>query len=401
MVNALILFIISVLHIIMWEAVLGIVCIAAAVYIFKKHNMINKIHALYKLTNLTTQQVDEYLDTFDMSCHKNADEIHKFILSPKDYANKVPVKGASVCSENTAIANRILDMMQNVGNIEKMYVPPLLDKSVELKENQIMLEKQIADYLDVTNTSKILDIGCGTGMVAEHIHSITNAEVHGFDIELSVIETARDIAYNKNKDGNNLYKVWDYNEYPWPYKDNTFDGVYQIQSLTFIQNPARFFKELKRITKPGARIVFNESALTDDFDADNNMHVKWITEQCPNRSGGVYMYYKYWEDLFRTAGFKYQLTKFPGSSLTLIKNQDNWFDHIESMVKVFVGWCLVPKHVFTLLTQFRKGARSLIKLEEQAGYRHNVLFIATAPLDKSLSREAKNKHKSKPTETTI
>ena len=351
-------------------------------YLINKYELRNKYIALQDLLSLTTQDVDEYMNTFNTQWAESThglDIIKQYVSSPKDYINKLPLKASDTVGSKTAIIYKILNMMCSLGNVKKMYIPPTIDKTKSLKENQLLWEREIADYMNVSGNNKVLDVGCGMGLVANYISDITLAEVHGLNVEESGIEYAQKLAVSKGRD-KSLFTKWDYNQFPWPYKDNFFDAIYEIQAFTFMREPDKFFKELYRVLKPGGRIVINETVFNEDFDVDNDEHLRLFIKLRPCIVGGNIWYYKYWEDEIKKAGFDLKLTKFPPSALSNIKNEDTHFAHIEMIIKAVNYIGLIPNHVCRLLRRFRTGGDSMIRLEEIGGYRHNFLLVMEKPI---------------------
>ena len=58
------------------------------------------------------------------------------------------------------------------------------------------------------------------------------------------------------------------------FEDNSFDGVYCLEATCHAKDPTIPYKEIFRVMKPGAQFVESAWALTDNFDPDNQEHVK-------------------------------------------------------------------------------------------------------------------------------
>ena len=332
--------------------------------------MKEKYNALSALLALTPAEVDEYMNTFDLQWGEKTHDIntiHNYVNSSKDYKNNVPIKPSNLDGSNTAIVYKILNMMCSLGNVKKMYIPSAIDENLSLKENQLLVERQVANELDVGENKVVLDIGCGMGLVADHMSDITKAKVHGLNVESSGIKSAQELAIKKGRE-ETLFKEWDYNKYPWPYEDNSFDGIYEIQAFTFMQDPDTFFKEMYRILKPGGCIVINETVLMDDFDADNEEHWKLMQKSRPCGVGGNFWYYKYWEDIIKKAGFNLTKSIQNKSALSMIKRENSLFEYIEKSLKMANNIGIIPKHICTLVRRFRTGGEAMIRLEEISGY---------------------------------
>ena len=71
-------------------------------------------------------------------------------------------------------------------------IPPQIDAKSGLFENQILIEREIFSHIGISNTSHILDIGCGRGRIAHHCAKHTGAHVSGFNIDEAQIKNAKE-----------------------------------------------------------------------------------------------------------------------------------------------------------------------------------------------------------------
>ncbi len=101
------------------------------------------------------------------------------------------------------------------------------------------------DFLehDLSN-GKILDIGCGTGLVVEE-YSRDGFDAYGVDVSLTSIESA------KKRLGN--YRLIKDENIPFP--DKSFDSVGSFTVLEHVHNPELLIREMVRVLKPGGNIV--------------------------------------------------------------------------------------------------------------------------------------------------
>ena len=142
-------------------------------------------------------------------------------------------------------------------DLEKLYIPPQLDRDQGLYGNQILCERALLDdlALEAPASSHLLDMGCGRGRIAHHLASLTGGQVSGYNIDPDQIENAIGWAARVRHD----------RPTPLPgrepprsaaYESETFDGCYSVQAVW------PFFKkdeldahaeEMFRVLKPGAR----------------------------------------------------------------------------------------------------------------------------------------------------
>ena len=82
-------------------------------YLINKYELRNKYIALQDLLSLTTQDVDEYMNTFNTQWTESThglDIIKQYVSSPKDYINKLPLKASDTVGSKTAIIYKILNL---------------------------------------------------------------------------------------------------------------------------------------------------------------------------------------------------------------------------------------------------------------------------------------------------
>lgn len=101
----------------------------------------------------------------------------------------------------------------------------------------------VVDTIKGIKFNKVLDLGCGTGVILEKISHINNkADLFGLDLSENMIAKATQRIGAKAKlsigDAENL-----------PYEDNSFDLVCCVESFHHYPNPYKSLTEVKRILK--------------------------------------------------------------------------------------------------------------------------------------------------------
>jgi sterol 24-C-methyltransferase len=181
--------------------------------------------------------------------------------------------------ETKAVADyyKVLNNMLSIFDLEKLYIPPMLDESEGLYGNQLLCEQAVLKELNLENPeqSHLLDMGCGRGRIAHYFATLTGGQVSGYNIDPNQIENAIDWATECGMSDRLHFKVGDHHK-PLEYESGAFDGCFSFQAVW------PFFKkeelddharEMHRVLKPGAQYACSEYLLTPHFDWNNEEHV--------------------------------------------------------------------------------------------------------------------------------
>ncbi|MDA0164196.1 methyltransferase domain-containing protein [Solirubrobacter ginsenosidimutans] len=107
-------------------------------------------------------------------------------------------------------------------------------------------QREIADALQLTEGTRLLDVGCGSGHFCAQALA-RGAHVSGIDAAPAMIAIASRVAPGAD------FCVGPMDELPWP--DDTFDAVTSFNSLQFADDPDVALREWVRVAKPGAAIA--------------------------------------------------------------------------------------------------------------------------------------------------
>ncbi len=172
---------------------------------------------------------------------------------------------------------KVLNNLLSVFDLEKLYIPPMLDEAQGVYGNQILCERAVLEDLNLANPagSHLLDMGCGRGRIAYHIATRTGGRVSGYNIDPNQLENAIDWARRCGMSDRLHFQVADHHQ-PLPYESETFDGCYSFQAVwPFLKKEEleSLAREMARVLKPGARYACSEYLLTPFFDWSNEEHV--------------------------------------------------------------------------------------------------------------------------------
>ena len=105
------------------------------------------------------------------------------------------------------------------------------------------------DLAKATFNSKVLEIGCGTGLFTRKFYAATHANIIAIDISDELLKEAQKLLPRVHFQLDNAMQL--------SFNDNTFDVVYGSSVLHHLEFNASL-KEIYRVLKPGGRMVFAE-----------------------------------------------------------------------------------------------------------------------------------------------
>jgi SAM-dependent methyltransferase len=92
---------------------------------------------------------------------------------------------------------------------------------------------EIPNWLALTNTSSVLEIGCGSGVYALHVAKTIGCRVIGLDINELGIHTANQLALNSGMGEKVRFEVCDVAK-PLPFASESFDAVFSNDVLCHV-----------------------------------------------------------------------------------------------------------------------------------------------------------------------
>ncbi|WP_337659836.1 class I SAM-dependent methyltransferase [Anderseniella sp. Alg231-50] len=108
----------------------------------------------------------------------------------------------------------------------------------------------LLELLKLRPKDRVLDLGCGAGVISEYISDETGAEVVGLDYSQSAIEAAanRTLAKSDRLD----FETGNFNDLDFP--DESFDAIVSLDTLYWAANLTDVMACLISILKPGGRM---------------------------------------------------------------------------------------------------------------------------------------------------
>jgi ubiquinone/menaquinone biosynthesis C-methylase UbiE len=108
--------------------------------------------------------------------------------------------------------------------------------------------------LDIQPNDQVLEIGFGPGQAIQKVAELTpNGFVAGIDLSDVMVAQASKRNSAAIRSGRVLLQQG--SESPLPFEDNKFNKVFAVNSMQFWSNPMDGLQEVRRVLKPGGRVV--------------------------------------------------------------------------------------------------------------------------------------------------
>jgi len=139
---------------------------------------------------------------------------------------------------------------------------PKGEKGMTEKKAQIILQDLVAKKLDLRKNQKVLDAGCGQGVVSTYLAKNYGVEVSGITLVPFESRSAQRMAKELKVEDRTNYQIMDYSS--TNFDDNYFDAIYTTETLSHSPDINKTLKELFRILKPGGIFAFFEYTIAED-----------------------------------------------------------------------------------------------------------------------------------------
>ena len=141
------------------------------------------------------------------------------------------------------------------------------------KESLGNTNEVVAKIAQVSDNEKILDAGCGVGGSSYYLAKKYNAEVNGITLSNKQVVMATE-AGRRFPNLKVSFSIQDYCH--TNFKDEHFDLIWAIESITSAPDKMEFAKEAYRLLKPGGRLVIADYFKTsNEIEDPNNLLEKW------------------------------------------------------------------------------------------------------------------------------
>ena len=137
-----------------------------------------------------------------------------------------------------------------MGRLEKKFI-----NSKRHAQKNIELIERLFEHIEFQNIKRVLEIGCGVGVTAAHLHNKYNMSVIGTDLDRKQIMLAK----NHHKESKRL-KFMELDATALPFENQEFDMVLSMFVLHHIGSWDKTLTEISRVLKLNGYFIFYDLA---------------------------------------------------------------------------------------------------------------------------------------------
>jgi SAM-dependent methyltransferase len=115
--------------------------------------------------------------------------------------------------------------------------------------------ERFGEQLQLDGSSRVLEIGCGSGGPALHLARVTGCEIVGIDLHQDGIANATRMA--RETGARATFERADASD-PLPFASGSFDALLCVDAVNHLPDRARVFAEWARVLAPGGRVLFTD-----------------------------------------------------------------------------------------------------------------------------------------------
>ena len=119
---------------------------------------------------------------------------------------------------------------------------------------------EIPTLLQLSSSSSVLEIGCGSGGYAVHLAKRIGCRVVGLDINAEGVRNAKALAQKDQLGARVKFEQCDVSQ-RLPLEDNAFDAIYSNDVLCHVPRRSQVLSDLWRVLKPGGRLLFSDALI--------------------------------------------------------------------------------------------------------------------------------------------
>jgi len=119
---------------------------------------------------------------------------------------------------------------------------------------------EIPKLLQLSSSSSVLEIGCGSGGYAVDLAKRIGCQLVGLDINAEGVRNAKALAEKDKLGARVKFDQCDVSQ-RLPVEDNAFDAIYSNDVLCHVPRRSQVLSDLRRVLKPGGRLLFSDALI--------------------------------------------------------------------------------------------------------------------------------------------
>jgi sterol 24-C-methyltransferase len=139
------------------------------------------------------------------------------------------------------------------------YYPPEV-RGLTMRQSLRIMEEMLGRELGLAPGSRVLDAGSGMGRVATYLARHFGFQMDGIDLLDFNVAEAKRFAKKHGVADTTAFQVGNYERLP--FDDNTFDGLYSIETFVHATDLEAAYAEFRRVLKPGGVLLHHEYTIT-------------------------------------------------------------------------------------------------------------------------------------------
>lgn len=127
--------------------------------------------------------------------------------------------------------------------------------------------------LQLTNASRLLDLGCGPGGALAFIVGMAGCHGTGIDVSDPAIAAARRRASSLGLNSKLSFREADLNQ-PLPFPEASFEAAICLDVILHVRDRTAVFREISRILVPGGRFLFTDAGVVTGMVSADEFRIR-------------------------------------------------------------------------------------------------------------------------------
>src|SRR3954465_7705682 len=130
----------------------------------------------------------------------------------------------------------------------------------EIGQNSWLTRDELERFMDdlqLDSSSRVLEVGGGSGGPAVHLAQLTGCEIVGVDLHEDGVANATRLAREAGLDERVSFVRADASE-ALPFASGSFEALVFVDTVNHLRDRARVFDEWARLLRPGGRVLFTD-----------------------------------------------------------------------------------------------------------------------------------------------